>query len=285
MRRLAKKIAASALALTLVLAMGVQCFGAGWTSYFGSNEGWYEGSSGELASSTETGFVANIDTLGWGGVWGGQIHKEGLKVVKGKQYTLSFTMTSSNIDHWVYIKMAEEETIAYNGWIQLKAGKPYKFNQTFTAKANAASIYFGVGGDAGDRAGVTTDKDAEIRYAALPGYDQLLSGVDVSAATQIKCTDFKLTAAKPAKVKLTKVKALKGSKASVKYKKIKGVAGYQIQYSAKKNMKKAKAKTTKKTTYTLKKLKGKRVYVRVRAYLKGKLYGDWSAKKSVKIKK
>lgn len=76
MRRLAKKIAASALALTLVVAMGTQCFGAAWGSYFGNNEGWFEGATGTLSNSTEVGFTADLETLGWGGVWGGQIFKK-----------------------------------------------------------------------------------------------------------------------------------------------------------------------------------------------------------------
>ncbi|MFR6560990.1 MAG: fibronectin type III domain-containing protein [Eubacterium ventriosum] len=59
-----------------------------------------------------------------------------------------------------------------------------------------------------------------------------------------------------------------------------------MQYSLKSNMKSAKSKTTKKATYTISKLKkGKKYYVRVRAYNKGKkAYGDWSNKKAVKVK-
>lgn len=196
-------------------------------------------------------------------------------------------MTSSNINHFVYLKLSTQEDLALNDWLQLKAGVPYKYEKTFTAQNNANSLYFGVGGDLGNRTDSSTDEDAAIRYAALPGYETLLSGIDISAATRLTLTDFKLVEAKkaPAKVKLTKVKAAKKGKVNVKYKKIKGVAGYQIQYSYKKNMKAAKAKTTKKATYTLKKLKkGKKVYVRVRAYFKGKVYGAWSAKKSVKVK-
>ena len=285
MRRLAKKVAAAVMALTLVIAMGTQCFGATWTSYFGASEGWYEGAEGSLSQNTATAFTANIDTIGWGGVWGAQVRQDGtLKIKKGQKYTLSFTMTSSNIDHFVYIKVATGETLAYNTWVQLKAGKAYKFNQTFTAKANANSIAFGMGGDAGDRIGVSTEPDAEIRYAALPNYQTLLAGSDFTAATQIKVTNFKLTEAKPAKVKLNSVKAIKNKKVSVKFRKVSGIKKYQIQYSYKSSMKSAKKKITTKATYTLKGLtKGKKVYVRVRA-VSGKLYGDWSNKRSVKVK-
>ena len=38
MRRLTKKIAASALALSLVFTMGTQCFAANWGSYFGAHK-------------------------------------------------------------------------------------------------------------------------------------------------------------------------------------------------------------------------------------------------------
>ena len=78
---------------------------------------------------------------------------------------------------------------------------------------------------------------------------------------------------------------------TVKYAKGQANAGYQVQYSLKKNMKKAKtitvkgAKTTNKTIKKLK--KGKKYYVRVRTYatVNGKkAYSSWSAKKSVKVK-
>ncbi len=45
--------------------------------------------------------------------------------------------------------------------------------------------------------------------------------------------------------------------ATVRYKKVKNAAGYQIKYSAKKNMKGAKTKTTTKVKYTIKKLKSR----------------------------
>ena len=56
-----------------------------------------------------------------------------------------------------------------------------------------------------------------------------------------------------------------------------------------KKFKNCKYKNTKKTTYTLTKLKKKsKCYVKVRAYKKSgnqKVYGKWSSPKSVKIKK
>lgn len=288
MRRLAKKFAASVLALTLVVAMGTQCFAATWGSYFGASAGWYEGAEGSLASQTAKGWTANVDVLGWGGIWGGQIFQDSAKgtgsvsVKKGQSYTLSFTMKSSNCDKWIYIKVATGETIAYAKWIQLKRGKTTKFNETFKAKANANSIYFGIGGEMGDRTGI--DEDAEVRYSYAPNGPSSVVDVDPMAATQIVLSNYSLTSAKPAKVALKNVKALKGGKVKVTYKKVAGAAGYQIKYTIKGS--KAKTKTTKKATYTIKKLKkGKKVTVQVRAYAKGKkVFGAWSKKKSVKVK-
>ena len=86
------------------------------------------------------------------------------------------------------------------------------------------------------------------------------------------------------KIKLQKKKTLKAS-----WKKLTNVSGYQIQYAPNKKLKKAKRKTVKSTSVTIKKLKKKKTYfVRVRAYklVDGKkVYGKWSAVKKVKIKK
>lgn len=291
MRGLAKKIAASVLALTLAIAMSTSCFAATWSSYFGQNEGWYEGALGTLTKNTDTAFTATMDAVGWGGIWGCQVFKtQGISIKKGQSYTVSFTAKATNVNKWIYVKIATGETLAYSFWVELQPNKETKVSKTFTAKANANSVYFGMGGDLGNRIGVTTDEDAEIRYSVFgPNYAQELAGDaggDFAAATQISVSNFKLADAKPARVTLKKVKALKGGKIKVTYKKATGAAGYQIQYSTKKNMKSAKKKTTKKTSYTIKKLKkGKRYYVRVRAYNKGKkAYGDWSKKKSVKAK-
>lgn len=290
--RLTKRIASAVLALTLALAVSTSCLAATWGSYFGATEGWYEGAEGALSKNTETAFTANLDTVGWGGIWGAQVFKDqSINIKKGTTYTLSFTAKATNVNKWIYIKVSTGEVIAFNDWVELQPNQTFKYSETFTAKANATSIYFGMGGDLGDRIGVTTDEDAEIRYAAFgDNYAQVLAndaGGDFSSATQISVTNFKLEEAKPAKVNLKGVKAQKGRKIKVSYKKVSGAAGYQIQYSTKSNMKAAKSKTTKKLTYTLKNLKkGKRYYVRVRAYNKGKkAYGDWSKKKSVKVKK
>lgn len=100
----------------------------------------------------------------------------------------------------------------------------------------------------------------------------------------------------PKKMTLKSVKAAKGKKLTLKWAKDKTASGYEIQYALKSNFKSAKKTSVKKgsaSSTTLKKLsKGKKYYVRIRAYknvkINGKnevLRGDWSkSKKSPKVK-
>ncbi len=82
--------------------------------------------------------------------------------------------------------------------------------------------------------------------------------------------------------------AVKGGKAQVKWsvKSDENISGYEIQYSMKKNFKKAKTvKTTSKSSNISKLKKNKKYFIRVRAYYKdGSLtsYGKYSAVKKIK---
>ena len=119
-----------------------------------------------------------------------------------------------------------------------------------------------------------------------------ISSIQQLVVSHTKAAGAKAGLAKPAKTKFTKVKAAKKS-AKLTWKKIKtNNKGYQIRYSTKKSMKKAKTTTVKSyKTYkkTIKKLKkGKKYYFQIRTYnsMKGQktVYSSWSAKKSVKVK-
>ncbi len=96
----------------------------------------------------------------------------------------------------------------------------------------------------------------------------------------------------PAKVSISKVSAGK-KQLTATWKTVSGATGYEVVYSTSKKFTKKTTKTvtikkakTKKTT--IKKLKkGKKYYVKVRAYKtvgKNKLYGAWSSVKNVKVK-
>lgn len=88
---------------------------------------------------------------------------------------------------------------------------------------------------------------------------------------------------------ITKVTSPKRKAIKLNIKKISGATGYSIQYSTKKNMKNAKTVNTTSTSKTIGNLKsGKTYYVRVRAIKKDstgqKVYGNYSAVKSIKVK-
>ena len=94
---------------------------------------------------------------------------------------------------------------------------------------------------------------------------------------------------KPAKVKIKKAKYKKKRKIKITLKKVKGAKGYHIRYSDSKKFDGYWDKYTKKAKVTLKKLdKNTKYYIKARAYklVNGsKLYGKWSKKKKVKVKK
>lgn len=297
MRKFAKKIATAALSLSLVLAVSTTCFGASsWNSYFGADQDWYEGASGSLTkASAVTGFTANLESVGWGGVWGAQVfltpETKLVNVKKGETYTVNFKIKSSNVNKYVYVKIATGEVLATSFWVKIPAGsKGATIKKTFTAKANANTVYFGLGGDVGNREEVSTDEDAVIRYAVFDKqFKQDHSTVladdangDYTQATVISVTNFSILP----KAKISSAKSPKAKTVKVKIKKVstgikKSVAGYQVKVGSKTV---AKNKTT--ITVKNKKFKsGKKVTVKVRTYDKGKkFYGPWSKAKKVKVK-
>lgn len=109
--------------------------------------------------------------------------------------------------------------------------------------------------------------------------------------TAVTKASAKSTAAsKPAKAKLKKLITAKKA-ITVYWNKVSKASGYQIEYSTKSNFKGSKKITVSSSKATSKKIsklkKGKKYYVRVRAYktVNGKkLYGSWSTKKSITCK-
>ncbi len=95
---------------------------------------------------------------------------------------------------------------------------------------------------------------------------------------------------KPAKSAVSSLKSKKSKQLKVSCKKVSGAAGYEVAYSTKKDfsssVKKKAGESASKTIKNLK--KGKKYYVKVRAYKLDstgqKVYGTYSAKKSVKVK-
>lgn len=106
----------------------------------------------------------------------------------------------------------------------------------------------------------------------------------------VENNNMKKETIKVAKVKGVKVKVTKAKKAKISWKKVSGAAGYEVIYSTDKKCKKGNKKiSTKKTKCVSKKLKkGKKYYVKVRAYKKDKsgkkVRGQYSAVKKFKVK-
>ena len=136
-----------------------------------------------------------MKTIGWGGVWGCQVYQDSSKgngsvdIKKGQEYQLKCTLKSSDMDKWIVIKVATKENIAFAKWVQLKKGQSTTIDETFTAKCDATSIYFGIGGDFGDRA------DEKDLYTYAEGGQKSISDGDGDAAgkgTTITCTGYSL---------------------------------------------------------------------------------------------
>lgn len=92
------------------------------------------------------------------------------------------------------------------------------------------------------------------------------------------------------KASIKKLSNVSGGKIKVTIKKASGAKGYQIRYATTAKMKSYKNTTTTSSTKTLTKLtKGKKYYIKIRAYKldskKGKVYGAWSKVKSVTVRK
>lgn len=86
----------------------------------------------------------------------------------------------------------------------------------------------------------------------------------------------------PKKATIKKVKVSK-KKIKITVKKLKGVKGYQVAYATNSKFKKKKTKKFTKTTFTIKKTKNVKYYVKVRGY-KGSFYGTYSKVKKCKKK-
>lgn len=101
------------------------------------------------------------------------------------------------------------------------------------------------------------------------------------------------TVAAPARTVIKKLKNRNGRRVQVKFKKVAGADGYEIVYSTGVNFGKKKTKAVSynasKNIRTIKKLKkGRRYFVKVRAYkMNGtkKVYGKWSPVKVIRVKK
>lgn len=184
----------------------------------------------------------------------------------------------------------KDQAITYTkSYTKVFGAKAFKLNAKRT-KGNGALSY-----KTSDRTVATVDKTGKVTVKGT-GICNITVTAAATSTYNAKSVSITVTV-KPKKAAISSVKPVKGKKLTVKWKKDSKATGYEIQCALKKDFKKIAAKATvkksKTTSTTLKKLtKGKKYYVRVRAYKDAKvsgkvkkIYGDWSkVKLSAKIK-
>ena len=184
----------------------------------------------------------------------------------------------------------KDQAITYTkSYTKVFGAKAFKLNAKRT-KGNGALSY-----KTSDSKVATVDKTGKV---TVKGTGICSITVTAAATSTYNAKSVSITVTiKPKKAAVSSVKPVKGKKLTVKWKKDAKATGYEIQCSLTKNFKKVAAKATikkaKTISTTLKKLKkGKKYYVRVRAYKNAKvsgktkkICGDWSkAKLSGKVK-
>ncbi len=165
----------------------------------------------------------------------------------------------------------------------------------YTSEGSVADVYAKENGISVSHEGMTADtteteeKTSTEATASPAATGSPSTSASSSASTTTTSDSASNSLLKPAKILIKSLKNKAKKSVLVKWKKASGVEGYQVQYSLKRSFKKKASKTTKALKLRVKKLKKKKTYFfRVRAYktVNGtRVYGAWSAKKKVKIKK
>jgi len=179
--------------------------------------------------------------------------------------------------------------------------QPVKYTKEFKKKLGDKPFALNVTGAKGKLSYKSSaEKVASVKNGkvTLKGTGVCVIKVTAAATGSYYAKSFDVTIkVSPGKTSLNSVREGAGKKLNIKWKKTAGASGYEVQYCLKKNFKsgvgKLNVKKAKASSATVKKSlkKGKRYYVRVRAYKTAKvnknhikLYGPWStAKRSKKI--
>jgi len=185
----------------------------------------------------------------------------------------STTKVNTAKNHTLYAQWAKKYTVTFNA-----NGGSVKTKSKAVAKGYTYS---------------TLPSPTRSKYAFKGWYTKKSGGTKITKDSKVSLTKNQTLYARWSKVSVskgtvTKVTNLSSKQAKVTIKKISSVKGYQIEYATNKNFKSSNKTTSTSTSATLKSLsKGKTYYVRVRGYKldsKGvKIYGSWSAAKTVKI--
>lgn len=230
-------------------------------------------------------------------------------IQKGKTYTLVPTITPNNATNKKLTYSSSNKnvaTVTSNGTVKAinygTAVITVKISngKTVTCKVTVPyTVKYNLNGGTNNKSNPTSyyGKKITLQNPTRKGYS--FAGWYSDSKYKTKITSFssgnKTLYAKWNKVSVSKAKTptltnIATRKMKVSYGATSGVKGYQIQYATNSKFTGSKTKTTTERSYTLTFLtKGKRYYVRVRGYkidsTGNKVYGTWSAVKSIKIGK
>lgn len=173
-----KKATVIALAFIITISMNISTYAkAGWIDYLGfdgkSGHTWYEAADGTVTNVKKTGWTVNLNQIGWGGIWGGQMYRYAY-IRKGQKYRLKFKIKSTKVNKWVFVRISTKNNYAYGKWIWLKKNKYKTVDVEFKAKSNANQITFGFGGEYGDREAA----DGKKHYAYAGGAEIIAAKKD-----------------------------------------------------------------------------------------------------------
>lgn len=230
-------------------------------------------------------------------------------IQKGKTYTLVPTIAPTNATNkkvTYTTSNSKVATVTTNGTIRAinygTAVITAKTSNGLTTTCKVTVPYtvkYNLNGGTNNKSNPTSyyGKKITLQNPTKKGY--VFAGWYSDSNYKTKVTSFssgnKVLYAKWNKVTVSKAKTptltnIATRKLKVSYGTISGVKGYQIQYATNSKFTGSKTKITSSRSYTLTSLtKGKRYYVRVRGYKTdstgNKVYGTWSAVKSIKIGK
>ena len=230
-------------------------------------------------------------------------------IQKGKTYTLVPTIAPTNATNKKLTYSSNNKnvaTVTSNGTIKaINGGTAVITVKTSNGKKATCkvtvpyTVKYNLNGGTNNKSNPISyyGKKITLQNPTKKGY--VFAGWYSDSKYKTKVTSFtsgnKTFYAKWSKVTVSKAKTptltnIATRKMKVSYGATSGVKGYQIQYATNSKFTGSKTKTTTARSYTLTSLtKGKRYYVRVRGYktdsTENKVYGSWSAVKSIKIGK
>lgn len=240
----------------------------------------------------------------------GPVHSINQVIIDGKEYYCDFCWASENAPmRYMFLTLQETNGISCHYHpVQDNYGTIIYFRDTnsdFYGTRDTVTVTFDANGGEPKKVKIEGAKNKKIKKLAevtRKGYDfvgwytKKSGGKKVTTSTKIKSNTTIYAHWKKITVKRAVIKSAKSEKKKtvlVKFNKLAGVKGYQIQYSTSNSFKKETTKTiaikgNKIFNKTIKKLKKKTYYIRIRAYktdsAKSKVYGKWSKTKRVKVK-